>query len=141
MTDEELVAKKLAFIETCLHDLRQLARPEALTTDIRERRFVEHTLQLAIQAALDVAAHIVSDERLGEPVTNRDLLDRLARAGWLAPGLADRVSNMAGFRNVLVHGYTDADLAIVEDVLANHLGHLDDYVEFIRSKLARAGAG
>ena len=28
MTDPELVAKKLAFIETCVRELRTLARPE-----------------------------------------------------------------------------------------------------------------
>jgi len=69
MTDPELVAKKLAFIETCVRDLRTLARPERIADDLREERFVEHTLQLAIQAALDAGSHIVSDERLGEPET------------------------------------------------------------------------
>ena len=47
MTDPALVAKKLALIETCLSDLERLARPAAIDTDIRERRFVEHTLQIA----------------------------------------------------------------------------------------------
>lgn len=73
MTDAELIAKKLAFIETCVRDLRTLARPELIAEDLREQRFVEHTLQLAIQSALDVASHLVSDERLGEPETNRDV--------------------------------------------------------------------
>ncbi len=50
MTDQDLVAKRLAFIETCLRDLRQQARPDLLAADVRELRFVEHTLQLAIQA-------------------------------------------------------------------------------------------
>jgi uncharacterized protein YutE (UPF0331/DUF86 family) len=136
MTDEALIAKKLAFIQTCLRELRQLARPEDIETDIREQRFVEHTLQLSIQAALDVASHIVSEERLGEPATNRDLFDRLARAGWLSRALADRVSNMAGFRNVLVHGYTEVDLTIVQDVVANHLGDLDAYVAEVMARLA-----
>jgi uncharacterized protein YutE (UPF0331/DUF86 family) len=67
MTDADLLGKKLAQIETCLGDLRRLARPDVLDSDLRERRFIEHTLQIAIQAALDVASHIVSDERLGEP--------------------------------------------------------------------------
>lgn len=40
MTDQDLIAKKLAFIETCLHDLRQQARPDRLSTDVRELRFV-----------------------------------------------------------------------------------------------------
>ena len=73
------MAKKLAIIESCVSDLRRLAQPEALATDVREQRFVEHTLQLAIQAALDVASHIVSDRRLGEPRTNRELFDLLQR--------------------------------------------------------------
>lgn len=105
MTDRDLVEKKLARIETLLAELRRLARPEAIGSDIREERFVEHTLQLAIQAALDVASHIVSDDRLGEPATNRELFDLLERQKYLAPVLAAALRNMAGFRNVLVRGY------------------------------------
>ena len=73
--DVALVHKKLAFIEICVRELEGLARPDRLASDVREARFVEHTLQLAIQAALDVASHIVSARRLGEPETNRALCD------------------------------------------------------------------
>ena len=109
MTDPELLAKKLAFIETCVAELRRLARPEMIETDIREERFVEHTLQIAIQSAQDVASHIVSDERLGEPRTNRELFDLLVRAGWLTESEAAPLGNLVGFRNILVHGYGDVD--------------------------------
>ncbi len=132
MTDLELVAKKLALIETCVQQLRSLGRPEAIRADIREERFVEHTLQIAIQAALDVASHIVSDERLGEPETNRELFDLLVRAGRLPPALAPTLRNMAGFRNVVVHGYQDVDLGVVEDVVRNHLDDLLAFVSAIR---------
>lgn len=137
MTDADLVAKKLAVIEGCLRDLRTLARPEALAVDVREERFVEHTLQIAIQAALDVASHIVSDERLGEPRSNRELFTSLVRDGSLAPDLAAVLASMAGFRNVLVHGYGDVDLGIVRDVLEHHLGDLDAFVAAMRVRLAR----
>lgn len=43
MTDEALIAKRLAYIETCLRELRELARPERIGVDIREERFVERT--------------------------------------------------------------------------------------------------
>jgi len=132
MTDPELVAKRLALIETCVQQLRSLGRPEAMRADIREERFVEHTLQIAIQAALDVASHIVSDERLGEPETNRELFDLLVRAGRLPPVLAPTLRNMAGFRNVVVHGYRDVDLGVVEDVVRNHLDDLLAFVSAIR---------
>jgi uncharacterized protein YutE (UPF0331/DUF86 family) len=135
VTDPELVAKKLALIETCVRQLRTLARPDALRSDVREERFVEHTLQVAIQSALDVASHIVSDERLGEPQTNRELFDLLVGAGRLPAELARVLRDMAGFRNVIVHGYQDVDLGVVEDVLRNHLDDLLAFVAAVRERL------
>ena len=135
MTDPELVAKKLAFIETCVAELRRLANPEIIETDIREERFVEHTLQIAIQAALDVASHIVSDERMGEPRTNRELFDLLARNGWLEESDAALLGNMVGFRNILVHGYGDVDLSVVRDVLENRLDELLQFAAVVRARL------
>lgn len=137
MTDRDLVLKRLSFIETCLRELRNDARPELIETDLRERRFIEHTLQLAIQAALDVASHIVSDERLGEPATNRALFDLLVRGRWIEPGLGDRLGDMAGFRNILIHGYTEVDLGIVRDILTSHLQDLDALVHTVRDRLTR----
>ena len=135
MTDPDLVAKRLATIDTCVRELRELARPDAIRVDVREQRFVEHTLQLAIQAALDAASHIVSDERLGEPRTNRELFTLLARAGWIDTELAAKLGDMAGFRNILVHGYDTVDLAVVEDVVAHRLGDLLQFAEVVRPKL------
>ena len=65
MTDPALIAKKLARIEECVSDLHRLASVERLAVDVREQRFVEHTLQIAIQAALDVAAHVVAERAAG----------------------------------------------------------------------------
>ncbi len=136
MTDAALIAKKLALIETCVSDLRRLANRDALASDVREQRFVEHTLQVAIQAALDVASHIVSDRRLGEPRTNRELFDLLRRDHWIDESLAGTLRNMAGFRNVLVHGYDDVDLDAVRDVLDHHLTDLEAYVSAVRQQLS-----
>ena len=136
MTDPDLVAKKLAVVETCVSDLHRLARPAEISSDLRERRFVEHTLQIAIQAALDVASHIVSDERLGEPRTSRELFDLLERADWVPSSLATTLRNMVGVRNVLVHGYDDVDVAIVRDVVEHRLDDLLEYVTLVRRRLA-----
>lgn len=136
MTDEALLAKRLAFIETCVEELRTLANIDRIEHDVREARFVEHTLQLAIQAALDVASHIVSDRRLGEPATNQQLFALLVADGWLTSELLPALRAMAGFRNVLVHGYTEVDRAIVKDVVEHRLGDLLALVTQIRARLA-----
>ncbi len=135
MTDPDLIAKKLALIETSVQELRTLSRPEAIATDVREERFVEHTLQIAIQAALDSASHIVSDESLGEPRTNRELFEILERAGYLPAQLAVDLRNMVGFRNILVHGYEIVDPAIVKEIVETRLDDLLRFVELIRERL------
>ncbi|MGE5357492.1 MAG: type VII toxin-antitoxin system HepT family RNase toxin [Bacteroidales bacterium] len=137
MTDLPLIEKKLALIETCVAELRRLARPALVSTDVREERFAEHTLQMAIQAALDVASHIASDERLGEPRTNRELFSLLERGGWVTAEFARTLSAMAGFRNILVHGYDSVDLDILRDVLEHRLDDLLAFVLEIRRRLPR----
>lgn len=135
MTDPDLIAKKLALIETCVRELRTMARPETLAEDIREQRFVERTLQIAIQAALDAASHIVADERLGEPSTYRQLFELLEKADYISLELSTELEKMAGFRNVLVHGYDSVDLAIVKDIVENRLDDLEQFAKLIRDRL------
>lgn len=135
MTDADLVQKKLAFIETCLSELRSLARAERIAIDVKERRFVEHTLQVCIQAVQDVASHIVSDERLGEPAENVAIFGLLLQAGWLSEETARFLRAAVGFRNVLVHGYTAVDATIVRDVLETRLGDIERFVAEISARM------
>jgi hypothetical protein len=51
VTDLQLVAKKLALIETSIGELRSLVHLEAVQEDVRELRFAAYTLHIAIQAA------------------------------------------------------------------------------------------
>jgi uncharacterized protein YutE (UPF0331/DUF86 family) len=135
MTDLELAAKKMSEIESFLGELRALARLELIAVDLRERRFVEHTLQLAIQAALDLASHIVSDERLGEPETYGELFSLLAGRGFIPADLAPRLRRMAGFRNLIVHGYAKVDPAIVAAIASRDVHDLLEFVSVTRHAL------
>ncbi len=135
MTDPDLIAKKLAAIETHVRELRTLVNVDRINVDVKEERFAAHTLQLAIQCALDVCSHVVSDDKLGEPQTNQELFTLLERHGWLPGPLAVNLRNMAGFRNVLVHGYQNLDLSILADALQNRLFDLIEFVDAIRARL------
>lgn len=125
--DTALTEKKLAFIQTCVRELKELADPERLGIDVRERRFVEHTLQLAIQAALDAASHWVSARRLGEPETNRALFKMLAEDHVIDRELGETLAAMAGLRNILVHGYQIVNTDRLRDILDHHLGDFERF--------------
>ena len=103
MINRHLVGKQLDRIETHVDELRSLIRAEEILTDIRVERFAKYTLQLAIQAAVDVADHIVYHDQLGQPTTNGDLFDLLTGADWLQPRQVDDLKWLVELRNSLAH--------------------------------------
>jgi len=133
--DTALIEKKLAFIQTCVRELQELADPGRLDTDVRERRFVEHTLQLAIQAALDAASHWVSARRLGEPETNRALFRLLTDDGVIDRELGETLAAMAGLRNILVHGYQTVNTDKLREILDHHLGDLNHFTAALHAAM------
>lgn len=134
MSDRDLIAKKLRFIEEQLKDLRRL-RPETIPTDPMVAAFAERRLQVAIQAAMDVASRVVSDEVLGEPRRNRDMFELLGKHHWLPSDLVERLVQMVGFRNILVHGYQIVDPVRVQAIVTDNLGDLDQFIRSIRDRI------
>lgn len=83
-------------------------------------------MQLCAQNVLDIATHIAAGT--GHDVPDYAVaIDRLADAGVLPAPFAKRFRALAGFRNVLVHGYLDVDVRIVHRLLSDEL---DDFNEF-----------
>lgn len=134
--EKRLIEKRLAWIEACLERLRRHARPEQIESNPLQLAFVEHTLQTAIQGAIDVAALIAGERKLGEPDATRSLFRLLAQDGWIAPDQVDVWRKIIGFRNIVVHRYLDVDPAIVRAVLESNLQDLSAFVRSIRDRLA-----
>jgi uncharacterized protein YutE (UPF0331/DUF86 family) len=135
MTDRNKIAKKLAHIETYVQELRDLAHPGEIQEDVRERRFVEHTLQIAVQAMLDVAAEILSSESGGKPGVDRGLIDFLEKNGWVQADLAAQLREWVKLRNLLVYDYDDVDLDLLERIATDHLDGFLHFVQAIRQQL------
>lgn len=135
MVDQSLIRRKLADLEQYLG---QLAEYRDITIDDYRRdwktqRIVERTLQIAIEACVDVAEHVIADRRLRVPATYAETFEILGDAGLLDAALRDAMVRMAGFRNVIVHEYARVDSAIVVDVLRNRLA---DFMRFRAAALS-----
>lgn len=85
MTDPEPVRARLALLAEYLGDLEavQDASLEQFVADKKLRRYVERTLQLAVECCLDIGHHIISDRGLREPEDNRDVFRVLGEAGYI----------------------------------------------------------
>jgi len=126
--DLTVVRRHLLAIDDALQTLRRYQGSSLveLTAD-RERLWaVERGLQLCAQNALDIATHLAAGS--GHDVTDyASAIDRLADLGAIPREFAATFRGVAGFRNVIVHGYLDLDLAIIHRLV--HTG-LDDFVLF-----------
>ena len=128
--DASVVRRHLLALDQALQTLRKhQGRPvDELRSDREERWVVERGLQLCTQNVLDVATHLAASA--GRDVQDyATAIDQLAELGVLPSGFAARIRPVAGFRNVIVHGYLDVDLAIVHRLLNDRL---DDFAEFAR---------
>jgi uncharacterized protein YutE (UPF0331/DUF86 family) len=126
--DATVVRRHLLALDEALQGLRrhQGCSIEDLARDRDRRWLIERGLQLCAQNTLDVATHIAAS--LGHDVTDyAAAIDQLAEAGVLPRPFAERFRGVAGFRNVIVHGYLDVDLTIVQQLLQSGL---DDFVTF-----------
>lgn len=137
MADRDLVLAKIESLErrlTRIAEVRGEAGSALRAIDVQDITVLN--LQRAVQAMIDLAAHVVASEGVGTPDSLGASFTLLARAGILDDDLADRMRRMTGFRNVAVHEYRRPDPAVLEAIVRERLGDLRAFAARI---LERAG--
>jgi len=133
MVDEEMIKNRLLKLEEYISDLEEYSSIQwsDYKTNKVVRRFIERTLQLAIESCLDIGSHIIADQRWGIVDTNRDIFKILYEKNIIKDNL-DNYIKMAQFRNVIVHDYTKLDDEIIFSILIKHLEDLKKYFKWIK---------
>lgn len=89
----------------------------------------ERFLHLAIECAIDIGNHIVSDMRYRKPETNRDVFEILYENEIITLELKENLSDMASFRNILVHDYVKIDRGVVYKIITEDIKDLKLYMK------------
>ena len=108
---------------------------EDLRNDRDKRNMVLHALLVSIQASIDVANHLVAASSSRRPETYRESFAILRDEGLIPEDLGAQLSDLAGFRNVLVHLYCRLDLDEVYGVLQDDLPVVNRYRDLVRAML------
>lgn len=97
-------------------EAKKPASIKALASDEDLQDILTRNLELAIQSCIDIAYHLCGAH--GKvPTTAAEAFAEVARLELIEHGLAKRLQRAVGFRNVLVHEYTDVDWKIVMRVI------------------------
>jgi uncharacterized protein YutE (UPF0331/DUF86 family) len=100
---------------------------ERYREDWKTQRIVERTLQMAIEACIDVASHVLAERGLRAPSTYAETFEILVQAGLMSASLGRVMAEMTGFRNLIVHEYAQIDAEAVVRILR---GRLEDFRAF-----------
>jgi uncharacterized protein YutE (UPF0331/DUF86 family) len=87
-----------------------------------------------VETVLDLGSHVISSEGWEPPGSYADIFRVLEKEGVLPSDLADRLTAMARFRNLLVHAYAEVDEVRVLRILHTSLSDLDRFVEILRER-------
>ncbi len=125
MLDRDILLAKAGTVERCLRRVSDVVGGDPTRLeDFMVADVVVLNLQRATQACIDAANHVVAEQGLGLPATQRETFSLLEQAGVLDSELAGRLRAMVGLRNVAVHAYVDIDLAVLRAIVATHLDDL-----------------
>lgn len=136
MVERDVVLAKVGSIDRCLRRIAEARDPDRGLRSQDAEDIQELNLQRAVQAAIDLATHVVATEGYGIPGTLAETFTLLERQEILGRDLAERLRRMTGFRNIAVHEYTSIDPEVVQAILDHHL---DDLRELSRIVLSRFG--
>jgi uncharacterized protein YutE (UPF0331/DUF86 family) len=138
MVDSDVIARRLLTLAECLTELQRpdAANAASLAGDPLLRAAVERWLQVAIEACIDIATHVVAAEGWTPAGSARDAFLVLANHAKVPLELAQRLGSAAGMRNVLVHDYVAVDLGRIAHAVRHDLADLRRFAVLVEAWMA-----
>jgi uncharacterized protein YutE (UPF0331/DUF86 family) len=126
LVDADILRRRIDALLGYLDRLDRFAgvERERFIAEADTHHLAERYLHLAVEAALDIANHIIADHGFEAPETYRDAFAILETHGVLDAALSKRLQGWAGFRNVLVHAYLTIDHGLAWDAMTSDLRDL-----------------
>ena len=126
--DKARIELKLEEMMNYIYELQEMMpSDEEYYTNLVRRRACEKTIEIAIDSLIDIASMIVASERFGLPIDEGNIIDLIAEHNVIDKELGEKIKDMKGFRNILVHRYGHVDDEIVYRIL---LTGLSDFYDF-----------
>lgn len=128
MPDKDVVLAKISIIQRCLRRIKEITHlnPESLDDLLIQDAFMLN-LQRAVQASIDLAAHIVASDSLGLPSSLKDIFRLLFEIKIIDKSISQKMQKMTGFRNIAVHDYQSLNINILKSILSRNLKDLEDF--------------
>ena len=126
--DRERIAAKIREMDSYLNKLKAFAPPklENYLGDEKTKHACERLLQISIETAIEIASEISKGLKIEIPADEEDMFEKLKKKRVISERLADKLKEMKGFRNILVHRYGEVNDRLVFAFIENDLSDFED---------------
>ena len=133
-----VILRKLGLIEQLLRELRSLGLLTVgqLEEDWRNRRAVERSLQIAVEAMIDICQRLLTVHGQTPAATGQESVARCVEMGILSSQAPYR--RMVQFRNFIVHRYEQVDASILVDIVNCRLDAFEQFVREVREYVSKS---
>ncbi len=131
MVDRDVILERIRHLEdriNYLSDVDNYSKEEFSSEMDIYFRF-ERALHLAIESVIDIGNHIIADQQLKTPDSNKNIFKILADNKIINKELSESLMKMAGFRNILVHDYLELDRKLEYEIILNNIDDLEKFME------------
>ncbi|MDY6789428.1 MAG: DUF86 domain-containing protein [Candidatus Nanohaloarchaea archaeon] len=139
--DTERINDKIDQLHSYLSQLEE-DLPETAEEYVRNRttrRACEKDFELACDTLIDICNIIISGFNNGRPRDNRESIQSLVKEDIIPQTLGNRLKDMNGFRNLLIHRYGKIDHEQAFVHLESETGDFQEFIEHIDSFLEEIG--
>lgn len=142
MVNRDTIHAKVREIHSRVERVRHHCPPDvaSLAADQDTQDLVAFNLFLAVQAAVDVATHIVADERWAGVDSMAEHFRRLEEHGVLSEKTAAALARAVGLRNAVAHGYASTDVTLLYRAATDGLADLEDFARQVSRWMEKQGS-
>jgi len=137
MDQRKRLLSKVDDINRYLHELDsiEISSLEEYKRSVAKKRASERLLQIMIEAVVDISYILYSGENLGVPKDDDSVVKALYEKKIISKEIMDLISELKGFRNILVHKYGAVDDELVFENLTENLSDFEKLRDYFLNML------
>lgn len=142
MVNKSRVVSRLAFIEEALKEMGDLGsiQKEEFLKDKTKVAAVESYLRRSLEALFDVGRHILVHEGWHEySMEYKSIASGMVEKMIVPENLKDKLQQMAGYRNRMVHFYNEITSAELYQIVQEDIEDIEEVVKKIKEYIVSMG--
>ena len=113
-------------LDMTLERFRSNTTIDEIKKDLKKQWILRYGLFECIQVVIDISCHLVAQYNLGNPKTYVECVELLNEFDYIDKRVTGNIISMIGLRNLLIHEYSNINIAKLYHLLDN----LDDFSDF-----------